>query len=128
MVTRLAVSAEHKRVGSIDELGRYDHHARRVSLQIIRPHPQHFRDWVFDFNVPGHAVRREVADLVAASDERESIPNCFLVGYVRENARAVYDRAARPESGDHLLRIITESVDAQRDAIVKDAEPAANHG
>src|SRR6185503_3860985 len=79
------------------------------------------------FDVPGRAVRREVASLVAAVNEREGAalgPVCD----VGETARPVYYLAVRPEGCNHLLRILVESEYVERHAIIKESVAAANRG
>lgn len=95
----------------------------QVTLKVVRTHSQHPVDRVLDLDVPGRAIRREVAGSVRAEDERPAA-RFGLVGDVGEAAHG-YDLAIRPIGRDELLRITIKRIHAQRDSVVEQPEAAA---
>src|SRR5262249_59553077 len=82
--------------------------------------------WVLDLDIPGRAVGRKVASVMAATDERKSAPFGALCD-VGEAPRAVRNAAISRISRDYLLRVATKSIDVQRHAVIKDADSTAQN-
>src|SRR5262249_47125220 len=80
---------------------------------------------MFEFDIPGVAVGREVSRLSIAVDERKSACRS-LIGEIDKTARPVNDRPVRRVCRNDLLRVTRESIDAQRYAVIKQAEAAAH--